>query len=368
MNPLSETLVRWYRKHRILYPWRRTREPYAVWVSEILLQQTRISVVIPFYEKIVARFPTVSALAATDPAEFLALWSGIGYYRRAEHMLRCAREIEQAHGGQFPSELSALLALPGIGKYTAGALSNLCFGRLAPAIDGNIARVLARISNCSARYGSKDFHNRIEDVFLHYGEGAPAADYFQSLMELGERICLPAPDCPSCPVRGHCAAYLNGNQASIPRMPAKRKQTAFHWYFLMLRRGNRHLYVQNPNREFLKSVWLFPDVLSKSKMNEPGLRNEFQKKWGIDAKRLTEVASVKHAVTFRKITGHILITQWNGKLPAGGRWFNENELRLQHTSSVVHKILKALEATSCAVYRKSFRSNAGTIRGRSRLD
>lgn len=344
MSPLSEKLVRWYRKHRILYPWRKTREPYAVWVSEILLQQTRISVVVPFYEKILARFPTVSALAAADAAEFLALWSGIGYYRRAEHMLQCAREIERSHSGQFPAELSGLLALPGIGKYTAGALSNLCFGRLAPAIDGNIARVLARISNCNALYGTTDFHKRIEDVFLQVGKGAPVADYFESLMELGERICLPtAPDCPSCPVRAGCAAHRKGAQTSIPRMPAKKKTAEFHWYFLILQQGNSGFYVQNPRRDFLKSAWLFPDVLSRSKRSEPELRGEFQTRWKINAKRLKEVASVKHAVTFRKITGHVLTAGWSGRLPADGRWINENELRLLHTSSVAHKILKALQ-------------------------
>lgn len=339
MHRLAQRLVSWYRKNRILYPWRRTRDPYAVWVSEILLQQTRISVALPFYDRILLRYPTVRALAAAESSDFLALWSGIGYYRRAEHMLLCAREIEKKHGGKFPDTLPDLLALPGIGKYTAGALRNLCFDQLTPAIDGNVARVLARISGCDALYGSKPFQNSIESVFLQTGAEAPPADYFQSLMELGEQICGSVPRCAVCPVSAECVAYKSGSQPSLPKMPKTKKQTDFHWHFLVLRDRDRCFYVQNPSRGFLKNAWLFPDVLSKAKLSGLRLEREFNDSFGLQFKRLAETGTIKHAVTFRNITCHIHTAEWTGKLPAGGLWLNEKELRLQHTSSVVHKIL-----------------------------
>jgi A/G-specific adenine glycosylase len=146
MKSLTKHLLAWYDENRILYPWRKTKQPYKIWLSEILLQQTRISVAKKFYEKILKRYPTLKDLARANDSDFLALWSGIGYYRRGQHMLSCAREIVKAHRGIFPFELSDLLKLPGIGKYTAGAIRNIAFGILTPALDGNIQRVLSRLT------------------------------------------------------------------------------------------------------------------------------------------------------------------------------------------------------------------------------
>src|SRR5262245_10454584 len=136
MQPITRKLLTWYRKNRILYPWRRTRDPYRIWLSEILLQQTRIPVVLQYYEKILKRFPTLKSLAKAKDDDFISAWSGIGYYARARNMLSCAREIVSDQGGQFPQDCESLLRLPGIGRYTMGAIRNLCFDQLTPAIDG----------------------------------------------------------------------------------------------------------------------------------------------------------------------------------------------------------------------------------------
>src|SRR5262245_39697566 len=145
MTLLAHDLIQWYRKNRIVYPWRKTKDPYKIWLSEILLQQTRIPIVLSFYPRILERFPDVFELARANDSEFLSLWSGIGYYARAHNMLKCARQIVEKHGGIFPREIDALLALPGIGTYTAGAIRNVCFQELTPALDGNIRRVLSRV-------------------------------------------------------------------------------------------------------------------------------------------------------------------------------------------------------------------------------
>ncbi|HSP06668.1 MAG TPA: A/G-specific adenine glycosylase, partial [Acidobacteriota bacterium] len=171
MKKATRNLIEWYRVHRILYPWRQTADPYRIWVSEILLQQTRIPVALPFYERIVERFPSFQDLAAADPDEFLAAWSGIGYYRRAENMIACAKQVVQEHGGAFPADLPALLKLPGIGIYTAGAIKNLCFGELTPAIDGNIGRVLARLTGCSVPMSGREFRRKMSAAFMEYGAG-----------------------------------------------------------------------------------------------------------------------------------------------------------------------------------------------------
>lgn len=333
-------LLEWYRANRILYPWRRTSDPYRVWLSEILLQQTRIPVALPFYERIIERFPTLSALARAGHSEFLSMWSGIGYYRRAENMLVCAREIDSSFGGEFPSELAALLRLPGIGRYTAGAIRNLCFGLLTPAIDGNTRRVLARITANEGNPNTKEFQASIETAFLDFGRKAPSSEYFQSLMELGERVCLPEPRCSSCPVTSHCRAHRLNMQRSIPMVAAKQAPVSVHWYFLVIRKKEKAFFIQNPKRSFLKNAWLFPDVMSGKALKPAGMKNEFRKQWKIVLENPREVGIFRHAVTFRRIVGHVVVAGIRSNVPQNGKWLTEKELKALPTSSAIHKVFR----------------------------
>lgn len=340
MKKAAQKLVEWYRARKVPYPWRTTSDPYRIWVSEILLQQTRISVALPFYERIVRRFPSFRELAAAEPAEFLAAWSGIGYYRRAENMLACAKRVVRDHGGRFPRSVEALQDLPGIGAYTAGAIRNLCFGELTPAIDGNINRVLARMTGCRDSVKSSEFKSRIGGAFMELGAGSPAGDFFQSLMELGERVCLPQPECPQCPVRKHCSAWKEDATQVIPsRLPRKATQPVF-WYFLMIRRGLALYFVQNERRDFLKTAWLFPDLLSKRPLSSLEIQHGFLKRWGIKTRAIEEQGTIRHTVTFRKITGHVLESDRFEMESGGGLWLTPRQLRGCHTSSVIWKILK----------------------------
>lgn len=339
---LRRRLLEWYRKNRILYPWRRTNDPYRIWLSEILLQQTRIPVVLRYYDRILRQFSTIEDLARADENAFLSVWSGIGYYSRAGNMLRCARDVVSLYGGKFPRNLPALLSLPGIGPYTAGALRNLCFHELTPAIDGNISRVLARIANDSHRIDSKIFRDDIKRMFLELGDGMPAGEFFQSLMELGERVCLPKPDCPRCPVRFACLAHRNGTVPQIPRRPQKRKEQTYHWYLLLIRKGNAYCFVQNNKREFLKESWIFPDVLRKRKLSKQEITAAFKKSWGFNLKDLQICCTLRHTVTFRRLYVHVLETRLSRIPGIAGNWLQECDLPAYHTSSITYKVLQNL--------------------------
>jgi A/G-specific adenine glycosylase len=341
MTAPGERLVQWYRANRRIYPWRTTRDPYRIWVSEILLQQTQISVVIPFYEKIIERYPSFEALATADPSEFLSLWSGIGYYRRAENMLLCARQVVRDHGGSFPVHPAQLRRLAGIGSYTAGAIRNLCFDLLTPAVDGNVRRVLARITGCQKPSSGKEFHAVVESAFLKHGCNQNAGEYFQGLMELGQRVCLPAPNCPSCPVRPYCVAASKGITRKIPAPSASAKTVRLHWYFFLMRNKSAFYFVRNSQRAFLKNVWLFPDLLSERLLTPGEIKDEVSKRWEIDVQNMHPVGRIAHAVTFRRITGHVYDVA-PGLPPAGGLWLTPAELHRHHTSSVARKILSLL--------------------------
>jgi A/G-specific adenine glycosylase len=340
LHPITSKLVRWYRANRIPYPWRLTADPYRIWLSEILLQQTRIRVALRYYEAILQHFPTLPDLAGSDASEFLALWSGIGYYQRARNMVACARLLVREHGGQFPSELDQLLQLPGIGRYTAGALRNLCFGKLTPALDGNVTRVIARLTGNSHRVESPIFRKKLETDYLEIGAKAVPSEFQQALMELGERICTPRPNCDLCPVHSFCEAKRKGIIAEIPQGRARKTPENYYWYLLALRKNGRYFFVRNPNRKFLKDAWLFPDVLTRSKIHHRRLVDRFARRWNIDISSFKLAGQIPHNVTYRKITVKVLASsEFELTRPDGGRWYSQKDLRRYPTSSLMPKVL-----------------------------
>ncbi len=212
---ISQPLLAWYRKgHRDL-PWRRTRDPYRIWVSEIMLQQTRAQAVIPYYERFLARFPNVRTLAAARDEDVLALWSGLGYYSRARSLRRAAVEIDAA--GRFPRSYEALRALPGVGDYTAAAISSIAFGQPHAVVDGNVLRVVARVENDSSDIASPATRERFRRVAQAWLDPQRAGPFNQALMELGATVCLARdPLCLLCPVASLCRAREFGTAAQLP--------------------------------------------------------------------------------------------------------------------------------------------------------
>ena len=214
-NRIGRLLLAWYRKAYRDLPWRRTCDPYRIWVSEIMLQQTRAAAAIPYYQRFLERYPSVEALAAAGEADVLAIWSGLGYYSRARNLLRAARQVAAA--GHFPEEIEALKALPGIGDYTAAAIASIAFGRPHAVVDGNVLRVVARVRNEPADIGAAATRRRFGEIAQAWLARRDPGGFNQALMELGATVCRPRnPLCTACPISAACQANQAGTAAQLP--------------------------------------------------------------------------------------------------------------------------------------------------------
>jgi len=221
-------LVTWFESHRRDLPWRRTRDPYAIWVSEVMLQQTRVDTVVPYYERFLRRFPDPRTLAEADPEDVRAAWSGLGYYRRARQLQSAARTVVERFGGALPAEPDALAELPGFGPYTVGAVASFAFDRAVPALDGNVKRVLARLHGVEGDLDRAATRRRLDEVARRWVEAPRPGRTNEALMELGATVCAPRnPSCSSCPLATGCRARAEGRVSAIPppkRRPAPRRQ------------------------------------------------------------------------------------------------------------------------------------------------
>jgi len=262
---LATALEAWFRRDHRDMPWRRTRDPYAIWVSEIMLQQTRVETVERYFDAFLARFPTVAALAAADEQSVLQAWSGLGYYRRARLLHRGARHVAEQHAGRVPAAADDLRSIPGIGEYTAGAIASIAFDAPVPLVDGNVARVLSRIEAIEdpreQSATARRHWRRVAGILRH---GTPRV-LSQALMELGATVCTPrSPQCLLCPVRAHCRAQAAGLQAEIPTPRKKPEQPTSQWLALAATFEGRLLLVRRPAEGLLADLWCLPLVPAES--------------------------------------------------------------------------------------------------------
>jgi A/G-specific adenine glycosylase len=240
-------LLAWYRRHRRDLPWRGTRDPYEIWVSEIMLQQTRVETVIPFYERFLERFPTIAALADAKEADVLAAWSGLGYYRRAKNLRAAAVVVSREHGGRLPETVAELRALPGIGAYTAAAIASIAFGVPAAAVDGNVIRVIARWDGLRGRRDDAALRRAVTARAEALAPGASPGDWTQALMELGATICLPRePLCERCPVASRCRALGEGEPDRYPGALRAGRTRRERRVLLIVRHRRKILLVPDP--------------------------------------------------------------------------------------------------------------------------
>lgn len=257
---LPEALLPWYEENARDLPWRRDREPYHVWVSEIMLQQTRVEAVRGYYLRFLAELPDIPALAAVEETRLLKLWEGLGYYSRARNLQKAARQIMAEHGGVFPRDYAAIAALPGVGPYTAGAIASICFGAPRAAVDGNVLRVLSRITEDFAPIDlpqtRRDMARRLEAV---YPAGA-CGTFTQALMELGAMVCTPrSPRCAGCPCASFCLGRERGTAASLPvRLPKREKRVEQRTVYL-LRCGEKLAICRRTERGLLSGLWQLPN-------------------------------------------------------------------------------------------------------------
>ncbi|MDO8933981.1 MAG: A/G-specific adenine glycosylase [Rhodocyclaceae bacterium] len=248
MSDFARRLTAWHRRHgRHDLPWQNTTDPYRVWLSEIMLQQTQVATVIPYYERFLARFPTLADLAAAPVAEVMALWSGLGYYARARNLHACAQAVVARHGGTFPREAAALAALPGIGQSTAHAIADFCFGAQLPILDGNVKRVLCRCFGVDGFPGDAAVVQRLWQLAASLLPPRAAATYIQAQMDLGATVCTRSkPRCGECPVAADCVARRDERIAALPTPKPRRAVPERAATLLLLTHGNRVLLEQRP--------------------------------------------------------------------------------------------------------------------------
>ena len=260
LEVLPGLLLPWYRENRRELPWRQTSDPYRIWVSEIMLQQTRVEAVKGYYARFLDRLPDIAALANCDDDELHKLWEGLGYYSRVRNLKKAARVIEERHGGVFPSDHAAVLALPGIGDYTAGAICSIAFSRPTPAVDGNVLRVLARLRADEEAIDLPQVKKRVrEELAAVYPTDCPG-EFTQALMELGATVCVPngEPKCDLCPCREICQGRESWQTLPV-KLPKKAKKQEDRTVFV-LRCGDRYAIEKRPSRGLLADLWQFPNV------------------------------------------------------------------------------------------------------------
>jgi len=304
---VRRALLRWYGRNRRDLPWRRTRDPYAIWVSEAMLQQTRVETVIPYYERFLERFPDVRALASADLDDVLGQWAGLGYYGRARNLRAAARALVDEHGGRLPRDAAALRRLPGVGRYTAGAVASIAFDRPEPVLDGNVKRVLARLLAIRADVGRSEVAERL---WGHAGElaaGPRPGDLNQALMELGATVCTPrAPRCEACPLARRCAARRAGDPEAIPARAPRRAVPEVAAVACWLVRGGRVLVVRRPPRGLMGGLWELPGGdLARGEAPAAGVRRALRERLALSVERVRRAGSVDHAFSHRLLRLHV---------------------------------------------------------------
>jgi A/G-specific adenine glycosylase len=325
-------LLSWYRSAARDLPWRRTRDPYAIWVSETMLQQTRVEAVIPYYERFLARFPDVGALATADLDDVLSLWAGLGYYSRARNLKRAAEQVVTRFAGRVPDGVDSLRELPGVGRYTAGAVASIAFDHPAPIVDGNVARVFARLLGLRQPIEGSAVKARLWEEAGRLADGPSPGDLNQALMELGARVCIPrAPRCDQCPVSRFCDARAAGDAESLPLRAPKRAPRIVYAVAALVLRGDKALAVQRPAKGLLGGLWELPGGEAPVRRRGPATVAELLRaRTGIAVEGIERLGDVEHVFTHRTL--HLRVfsgTAAGGRVRLDGwdrhRWLAPND-------------------------------------------
>jgi len=324
-SALVKNLLEWYSKNARDLPWRRTHDPYAVWVSEIMLQQTQVKTVIPFWERWQRELPTIAAAASAGSDQLHKLWEGLGYYTRVRNLQKAAQLIVTRHAGKFPERFDDILALPGIGRYTAGAIASIALNQPAPILDGNVIRVLTRLFGIAENPKAKPTNKRLwqlAEELVKTAQPHPSirgsrrqqapdskspgrpdgcSALNQSLMELGALVCTPrSPQCPVCPAKKLCVAFRENRVAELPHLGLRLKPTARHFVAFALEQDGKFLVRQRPAGRVNAHLWEFPNLeVEEGKADAEKL---FKSEFGFAAQRFLPLLTVRHSITRYRIT------------------------------------------------------------------
>jgi A/G-specific adenine glycosylase len=299
-------LVAWYGKHARQLPWRESRDAYRIWLSEIMLQQTTVAMARPYFERFIAEFSTLHELAAADEQQILHLWEGLGYYRRARALHAAAKLVVAEHGGEFPRDVPSLMRLPGVGRYTAGAVASFAYDTPAPILEVNTVRVLARLTGYRGETASTAGQKFLWQTAAQLVPAKGAGRFNYALMELGATVCKPArPLCNECPATAHCAAFHLGLQDEIPRLAAKPKVTAVREAAVVVRRNGHVLLRQRGRGERWENMWDFPrfELASEGPLFvRDELIAKVREQTGVAIEPGGLLKTIKHGVTRFRIT------------------------------------------------------------------
>lgn len=350
-------LLEWFARHARDLPWRRTRDPYAIWISEIMLQQTQVTTVIPYWHRWMESLPTIESLARADEPRVLKLWEGLGYYSRARNLMKAARWIVSERQGRFPAEVDDLLELPGVGRYTAGAIASIAFNQPAPILDGNVIRVLTRLHALAGDPKGKELNAHLwtlaEDLVRNAGRttlgptgsphlAGPCSALNQSLMELGATLCLPrGAECGRCPVESLCRARQQNQVESFPETAARPSTVERRHAVAVLECGRLYGIQQRPAGGVNAGFWEFPQL----ELSDGDARNAIAQWLSLPADCLEPLGTVRHAITRYRIQ----LTIFRARVPrkdspaqASLRWVSEAELQSVPLTSAHRRIARQL--------------------------
>jgi A/G-specific adenine glycosylase len=350
-DSFASALLAWYEKEGRELPWRGCTDPYAVWVSEIMLQQTRVETVIPYFKRWMQHFPDISALAAASEQEVLSSWEGLGYYSRARNLHKAAITVYEHFAGELPQDLAALRRLPGIGRYTAGAIASMAFAQDEPTLDANIRRVLARVFDMAEPADSPKGAGILWGLAGEHLPAGHAGDYNQALMDLGALVCLPRePRCLLCPLQELCQARQLGIQSDRPVLKPKAAIPHYTVTAAVIQREGKALLAKRPSSGLLGGMWEFPGGKVENGESLPAcLRREIREELGVDVRVGEAVGVYRHAYTHFRITLHAFMCELEAGEPqpiqaADIAWVQPAEMARYPMGKVDRQIARKLAA------------------------
>lgn len=346
-NPhtLCKNLLTWYHKNKRDLPWRKTNDPYKIWLSEIMLQQTQVKTVIDYYHRFLTRFPNIQALAQAKEEEVLTLWSGLGYYSRAKNLHRAAKLIVEKYDAKFPSNPKEILSLPGIGKYTLGAIASIAFEQPIPLVDGNVMRVYSRVFAIKGNPQELKFQKKIWEIAEELIPQKNPGDFNQALMELGATICSPtSPNCPSCPIKKRCKATQQ-NPEQFPEKKERQKTKKLFRLVALLINQNKVCLVLPENARWQKGLWQLPGTLIEEDKNFENEIKLYLEKEKIAHHSFTLLPLHTHHITHHKITIYPYRIEMSlvPEVYKNSQWIDLAELHTIGIPAADRKILESLK-------------------------
>lgn len=347
---IPQILLKWFKKNQRDLPWRRTYDPYQVWVSEIMLQQTQVKTVLPYFERWMKSLPTIESVAQADEGKILKLWEGLGYYSRARNLQKAAQIIVEEHGGKFPESHNDILKLPGIGPYTAGAIASIAFNQEKPIVDGNIIRLIARLKNDARNTRDPKVLKEYWQIAQEWIPKKEARNFNQAMMEFGALICTPKnPECSDCPLKSHCKALKRGTVDRLPNRGPAQEKVDIQVAIAIIQKSNKIFIQKREKTGLMGGLWEFPGGKLKPKETPAkALHREIEEELGITLKNVQPFQNIKHAYTNHRVDLHCFLADYDrGRLQCKSaidhQWIPLDELEKFAFPAANGRLIKSLK-------------------------